>query len=61
MMISPDGFIMQNRDKSYEELLPIRDELIKAIQNFENHRHDQKSGIRVIPRRKSSTSVILCI
>lgn len=23
MMISPDGFIMQNKDKSYEELLPL--------------------------------------
>ena len=49
MMISPDGFIMQNKDKSYEELLPIRDELIKAIQSFENHRHDQKSDIRMHP------------
>ena len=49
MMISPDGFITHNKNKSCEELLPIRDELLKAIQNFENHRNDQKSGIKMHP------------
>ena len=49
MMISPDGFITHNKNKSCEELLPIRDELLKAIQNLENHRNGQKSGIKMHP------------
>lgn len=36
MMISPDGFIDEYRDKKYEELLPVRDELIEEIRAFEN-------------------------
>ena len=35
MMISPDAFILDYKDMSYEELLPVRDELIDNIRNFE--------------------------
>ncbi|MBQ9512715.1 MAG: hypothetical protein IJR58_05940 [Lachnospiraceae bacterium] len=35
MMISPDYYVDQHKDKSYEKLLPIRDELIDSIRTFE--------------------------
>lgn len=35
MMISPDYYVDQHKDKSYEELLPISDELIDSIRTFE--------------------------
>ncbi|MCR5603003.1 MAG: hypothetical protein K6G27_04795 [Lachnospiraceae bacterium] len=35
MMISPDAFILDYRDMSYEDLLPVRDELIDNIRDFE--------------------------
>ena len=34
-MISPNGFIHQYEDYKYEDLLPIRDELIEDIKAFE--------------------------
>ena len=37
MMISPNGFIEQHKDKSYEELLPVRDRLIRQIRYYEKH------------------------
>ena len=40
MMISPNGFINLHKDKSYEELLPIRDRLIRQIRYFEKHADD---------------------
>lgn len=30
MMISPQGFLENHKDKSYKELLPIRDKLLEA-------------------------------
>lgn len=42
MMISPNGFIESYKNKSYKELLPVRDELMKDIQAFENHSYDPK-------------------
>ena len=35
MMISPEGFIEEYRDKSYIELIQVRDELIEEIKTFE--------------------------
>ncbi len=35
MMISTDGFIDEYRGKKYKELLPVRDELLEAIREFE--------------------------
>lgn len=35
MMISPDMFVELHKDKKYKELLPVRDELINSIREFE--------------------------
>ena len=40
MMISPEGFIEMHSNKSYSELLPIREKLIDEIRAFENHSYD---------------------
>ena len=40
MMISPESFIEHHKNKSYSELLPIRDELLDEIRAFENHSYD---------------------
>lgn len=34
-MISPEMFIEEYENKSYEELLPVRDELIEGIRSLE--------------------------
>ncbi len=36
-MISPEAYVDEYKDMSYEELLPIRDELIEDIKDFEKH------------------------
>ena len=36
MMISPDMFVELHKDKKYKDLLPVRDELIADIREFEN-------------------------
>jgi len=36
MMISPESFIEEHKNKSYKELLLIRDELMSEISAFEN-------------------------
>ena len=36
-MISPEAFVDEYRDMPYEELLPVRDELIEDIKDFEVH------------------------
>lgn len=35
MMINPEGFIQNHFDKSYAELLRVRDELLSSILDFE--------------------------
>jgi hypothetical protein len=40
MMISPEGFISEYIDKSYRELLPVRDRLIREIRHYEKHNDD---------------------
>lgn len=37
MMISPEAFISMQKDKSYEELIEIRDEFIEDIKDFEEN------------------------
>ena len=41
MMESPQSFIEEQKDKSYEELLKVRDELIVDILYFEKHYEEQ--------------------
>ena len=48
MMISPEGFVEEYKDKPYKELLPVRDELIEEIRAFENRAYDPKLDM-VIP------------
>lgn len=40
MMISPEGFIEGYRNKTYKELLRVRDELMMEIRAFEEHTYD---------------------
>ena len=42
MMISPEMFVELHKDKKYNELLPVRDELIEAVRAFENKTYDPK-------------------
>lgn len=42
MMISPNGFIESFKNKSYKELLQVRDELMHEIWTFENHSYNPK-------------------
>lgn len=37
MMISPKGYIEEQKNKTYKELLKERDSLLKEIEKFENH------------------------
>ena len=37
MMISPQSYMEQQKDKSYEELIKERDRLIKDVRYFEKH------------------------
>ena len=45
MMISPDWFIEEHKEKSYAELLPVRDELIKGIKDFESRSYDPEDNM----------------
>ena len=50
MMISPQTFIEELEDKSYEELLKVRDELIVDILYFEKHFEEQmQDELRICP------------
>ncbi len=37
MMISPEVFISMQMDKSYEELIEVRDEMMEDIKDFEEY------------------------
>lgn len=49
MMISPDGFINSYKNKSYKELLPVRDKLIREIRKFEKNSHELENDIIMDP------------
>ena len=42
MMISPEMFVAEYQDKKYKDLIPVRDELIKDIREFETQTYDPK-------------------
>ena len=42
MMISPERYRDLHIDKTYSELLAVRDELLESIRAFENHTYDPK-------------------
>ena len=45
MMMSPDCFIVELKYKSYAELLPVRDRLIREIHSFEKHSKDTEAAM----------------
>ncbi len=42
MMMSPERFIEEHKNKSYTELLSVRDRLFEEIRAFENHTYNPK-------------------
>lgn len=48
MMISPETFIEEYKDKSYIELIKVRDELLEEIRRFENKGQDSM-GFMISP------------
>ena len=49
MKITPEQFIENNKDKAYEELLSVRDELIGAIRNYEVDAESDPEDVIVDP------------
>lgn len=49
MMMSPESFIKLHKDKSYKELLQIRDKLVEEIWAFERNTHDSDFYIHPSP------------
>ena len=49
MKITPEQFNENNKDKSYEELLSVRDELIGAIRNYEADAESDPEDVVVDP------------
>ena len=49
MKITPEQFIENNKDKAYEELLSVRDELIGAIRNYEADAESDPEDVIVDP------------
>ena len=43
MLISPQAYIEKYKDLKYEELLPVRDKLIRDIRRYE--KQDNKTGL----------------
>ena len=48
-MISPEMYVEEYKDMTYEELLPVRDELIEAIRSFEKN-GDSDNGYQPSPK-----------
>lgn len=48
MMISPETFIEEHKDKSYIELLKVRDELLEEIRSFE-YKGQDSMGFMISP------------
>jgi len=49
MMISPEYFIEEQKSKSYQELLAVRDELLSEIRTYENGTDSQNEEWIVNP------------
>ena len=48
MMFPPETFISSHADKSYEELIDVRDELIRDIKQFEENPTSEDSDFIII-------------
>lgn len=49
MRITPEAFIEEQKDKSYEELLAVRDELIGVVRKFEADDEQDPEDVLVSP------------
>ena len=49
MKITPEAFVESNKNKSYEELLAVRDQLIRVVQNFETDTERDPEDVLVNP------------
>jgi len=49
MRITPEAFIEEQKEKSYEELLSVRDELIGVIRKFEADDEQDPEDVLVSP------------
>ena len=49
MMISPEAYMEILKDKKYMELLPLRDELIEDIRQFEADPDHKGNGMKMQP------------
>ena len=56
MMISPQSFVESYKNKSYKELLSVRDKLMKEIRAFERRTFDPE----LMLRRPSPETVYQC-
>lgn len=45
MMVSPEWFIEELKDKKYKELLIVRDKLIESIREFETKSYDPELNL----------------
>jgi len=48
MMVSPEVFIDEYREKTYTELVAVRDKLISEIKDFEMNK-DNKNELMIMP------------
>jgi hypothetical protein len=49
MMISPEGFIAKHKNKSYAELVALREDLLAEIREFEGNAEHKSEGLIVHP------------
>lgn len=49
MKITPEAFVEENKERTYEELLAIRDELITVIRNYESDAETDPEDVMVYP------------
>ncbi len=52
MFISPGTLIDQGKDKTYEELLAVRNELIKEIEDFEKEKGANHIRVYTMPSKE---------
>lgn len=43
MMISPNGFVNEHQDDSYEDLIKLRGELIAQLEKYESEDHNNSN------------------
>ena len=49
MMVSPDSYVSEFADKTYEEILAEKDRLVKEIKEYENKSQDLEPPVFISP------------